>query len=803
MTGQSVFAEHAWKFRERNISVIPIAPGSKRPGQWSQEGGWRGMSDWTRFAKRFPSDIEIAHWETWPEAGIGVVLGALSGLVALDKDYDLPGGDDAFRALIPPSPVAKRGEKGWTRFYRFTGETSSSFDVQGVRVLDILADGRQTVVPPSIHPAGLSYVWITEDTLDAITSVADLPRLPGDFRVQVEALLLPYQTDQDRRHQHRAAPAREDAGEINTQLSIQAEYFRDLNRAALARLEDWVLKIVPGARQERDGYRCAALWRQATNPNVGIHPHGIRDWGGGYGMTPVDLVMYANGLTFQRAAEALRACLAMSEPEPITLTAGAASRAAPELPAVAPWRPATPAAPAVVMLPPTTSDEPAPAIPRFITTPPGVLNDIAGWITATAPKAQPELSLAAAIALAATCTQRVYRSNLANFTSLYVVLVAKSTEGKEHPQHCVEQCLTAAGLPHLIAGSGYTSAGAVFSALLRQPSHIAIIDEIGKLLKLSRAKGNANSEAAIDKLVEAFGKLGGVMRPPTYSTMTLSKAQAGAASAAQLVHNPAITLLGATTPATFYGSLTDDLVQDGFLGRLLVIESSQPRQLARFTDQTDPPPRVVAWCQKVAKPTTIATAGNLADLPMAEMPAHTAPMQIGADCHEMMRAFEAELNERKDALEPERLDVLLGRTLEKALRLAMIAAQADSPGATVVRPGHLEWAITYARHYDLALVRAVRTHRVRSQSDEEIKRAVEIVRGARQIAGDTALAHFAGVLAAGAMPRQLLLRKMRMRARDFDAMIDTAVESGVLTRSPGAHLHYAGDVFYCVESGGA
>ena len=29
----SIFAEFAWKFLERDISVVPIAPGSKKPGQ--------------------------------------------------------------------------------------------------------------------------------------------------------------------------------------------------------------------------------------------------------------------------------------------------------------------------------------------------------------------------------------------------------------------------------------------------------------------------------------------------------------------------------------------------------------------------------------------------------------------------------------------------------------------------------------------------------------------------------------------------------------------------------------------------
>ena len=112
---------------------------------------------------------------------------------------------------------------------------------------------------------------------------------------------------------------------------------------------------------------------------------------------------------------------------------------------------------------------------------------------------------------------------------------------------------------------------------------------------------------------------------------------------------------------------------------------------------------------------------------------------------------------------------------------------------------HLEWAISYVRHYDLSLVRAVRKNRIVSQIDTDMKKAVDYIRGARKYASDPKLAHLAGVLAAGAMPRQLLLKKMHMKASEFNAMIDTAIEAGIITRSPGVHLNYAGDVYYCAD----
>jgi hypothetical protein len=806
---KSPFARRAYFYVEQGYSVIPIAPGTKRPGTYSEADGWKGMFDWERFGTRVPSDIELSHWDNWPDAGIGLVCGKLSNIVALDRDYDAPG-TDALERIIPYSPVKKKGAKGYTAFFRYTGERSTSWNLNGVRVLDMLSDGRQTLMPGTLHPDGHTYVYLTEDCLEEMRA-EDLPALPANFAEQVAMVLAPYQTDEDKKYQRTPRKHDDTTDPISTDLSFTAQYFRDLNRTALQQLDAWVPTLIPTAKPERDGFRAIATWRGAERPNVGIHASGIFDFGGNYGMTPIDIVMYVHGLTFSKAAEQLRACVRVEEPEPIMLAVRAprihageeideetgeiTPTAAP--PTRLPWQsPRFPAAvaesAAPVFIAPSSSAAPAPAIPAFIMRPPGMLGRISAWINETAPKRQPELAVAAAITLGATVMQRVYRSNFANFTSLYVVMVAKSTEGKEHPQASVERVLTAANLTELVAGSGYTSSGAVYSELLRKPSHLAVIDEMGKLLKLSRAKGNSNSEAAIDKLVEAFGKCAGVMRPPVYSSMTLKPGATPAAD--RVIHNPAISLLGATTPATFYESLTDDLVRDGFLGRLLVIESSQPRQLARLVDQTEPPADIVQWCADVAG--ELRKKGDLAAIPSAEMPAATLPFPFEDSCHFLLKPFEEELNDLKTAHEADGLDVLLGRTYEKSLRLAMIAAKATHPDENIVKAADLQWAIAYVRHYDLALLESVRTKRTRSELDAELQRMLRYITAARTYSKDR---KYAALLSKGFMPHAKLLKLMAVDSKTMKNLVETAVESGTIGKSPGTGDGYAGDV-YCLRS---
>lgn len=71
------YDRHAHLYLERGYSVIPIAPGTKRPGQYAG-GEWRGMTDWERYSDRYPTDMEtvsrdqsahanIMHWHGDPD----------------------------------------------------------------------------------------------------------------------------------------------------------------------------------------------------------------------------------------------------------------------------------------------------------------------------------------------------------------------------------------------------------------------------------------------------------------------------------------------------------------------------------------------------------------------------------------------------------------------------------------------------------------------------------------------------------------------------------------------------------------
>jgi Bifunctional DNA primase/polymerase, N-terminal len=137
---KSAYARVGAKLVDAGFSAIPILAGTKRPP----------MNDWSRFCDRPPTELESDVWSRIPNAGVGIACG-FNGIVALDFDTDDHRAIEAVIAVLPHAMVEKAGCRGFTAFYR-TDEPiqSRGFDIDGKRVLDLLSDGRQTVIPPSL-----------------------------------------------------------------------------------------------------------------------------------------------------------------------------------------------------------------------------------------------------------------------------------------------------------------------------------------------------------------------------------------------------------------------------------------------------------------------------------------------------------------------------------------------------------------------------------------------------------------------------------------------------------------------------
>lgn len=337
---------------------------------------------------------------------------------------------------------------------------------------------------------------------------------------------------------------------------------------------------------------------------------------------------------------------------------------------------------------------------------PGALGEFARWTNATAPRPQPAFAVSAALALGAAACGRRYRTTRNNYSSLYLVNVGKSGSGKEHARTSIYAALTAADWPQLIGRSGFSSDSAVVSTLLLQPAQITVIDEIGALLGNMQAEGAFMARSAVTSLVEAWGNLHGTMRPKALSMLSATREQIEK-SLGQVVHNPALTLLGMTTPRTFYGALTESSIEGGFLSRLIVIETDIGRTMPGTPDASECPASVVGWLKSIR--THQQQRGNLGGVDAGpDAKPITTEVPIDRAAQAVFDAYMRETISSADLLEHEGMAELEVRSVEKAMRIALILAVSSDPYAPTITRAEAEWAVAYVKHWTARTVQAVR-----------------------------------------------------------------------------------------------
>jgi hypothetical protein len=141
------FAE---RYAEMGMSVIPVIYGDKKPAV-----------RWEAYQTRSPTQDELLQWFGNGQArNIGVVCGKVSGNL-LVIDFDSPEAYSRFfegnAELERETPIVRtaRGFHVWLR----TAEPIRSFVISDLSV-DVIAEAKFVLVPPSIHPSGHHYEFV-------------------------------------------------------------------------------------------------------------------------------------------------------------------------------------------------------------------------------------------------------------------------------------------------------------------------------------------------------------------------------------------------------------------------------------------------------------------------------------------------------------------------------------------------------------------------------------------------------------------------------------------------------------------
>lgn len=147
---RSIFLKTALNLAKRDIATLPLD--GKVPLTP------HGVKDATTDPRR------LHLWgNRYPGANIGIPTGGVSGLVVADKDRDSEEVRRIWDSLPPTLEVAtgRTSGVGRHRYYRVPkGRKVKSRDLADG--LELKGDGCYVVAPPSVHPSGARYRWMSE-----------------------------------------------------------------------------------------------------------------------------------------------------------------------------------------------------------------------------------------------------------------------------------------------------------------------------------------------------------------------------------------------------------------------------------------------------------------------------------------------------------------------------------------------------------------------------------------------------------------------------------------------------------------
>jgi len=165
---------HAEEYIQRGWSVIPL-------------DGKKAAIKWKEYQNRRTTIGEATHWfgALGDFQGIGIVTGAVSDLVVIDCDNI----DEAkWWWKQHQTPMLVRTAKGIHFYYRHPQQEIRNSVKLFDRAIDLRGDGGYVCAPPTIHPSGSEYAWITDDISMDEVPVFSPSWVPGVETVELRPL---------------------------------------------------------------------------------------------------------------------------------------------------------------------------------------------------------------------------------------------------------------------------------------------------------------------------------------------------------------------------------------------------------------------------------------------------------------------------------------------------------------------------------------------------------------------------------------------------------------------------------------
>ena len=308
---------------------------------------------------------------------------------------------------------------------------------------------------------------------------------------------------------------------------------------------------------------------------------------------------------------------------------------------------------------------------------PGFIHNVMKFCLDTAPSPQPELAFASALALQGHLAGRKVECMGGIRTNPYIIMLAPSGSGKNHPRRVVRKILSKIGLSKEVFEDASSGQG-IEDMLIMIPKILWLSDEIYEMIQ-SVVNDKTGTREKIMKVLLTLHTSAG----DEYTTRVKAGVQG------TTINCPHLTLLGACTSEGFFKSLNEHIIGHGMFARMELFQSEEqpepkiPGDLNRIPAAIEH--HALQW--KNYAPTG---SGNI-DLQAKNIVGSEEVMSV-------LREFQLEAYREKMKLqkagEPDWKLSLWSRAFESIMRFALIYAcsEAEEPGKTILSVNGVRWA---------------------------------------------------------------------------------------------------------------
>ncbi len=343
--------------------------------------------------------------------------------------------------------------------------------------------------------------------------------------------------------------------------------------------------------------------------------------------------------------------------------------------------------------------------------PPGFIGAVAEWLYSVAPRPVREIAIVSALGLFAGLFGRELQVNKSG-TNLYLVLVAQSGVGKEALHTSISKLINHLdGNPDLVNHidfNEYASGPALIKSFGDVKSVVNIAGEWGRKLKAIGRDDVGGPMASLRTVMTNLYQKSGM------GTIVGGIGYSDTEKNIKSLDGIAYSMVGETTPDTFYESLTNSMMQDGFLSRFIVVEYTGERtELNEVQDM----PMAVPFLKHFEEVLKLA-AGKLGVKEARFVP----------ESAQMLDDFDKECDRQINDTREESWRQMWNRAHLKALKISALLGAARSPWDPVVEVEDAAWAIGLVRRDISTMSRKIREGDVGDGDESRERKVLSVLR---------------------------------------------------------------------------